>query len=242
MPPLPKSHAEVQLPPPLSLTDDGEEFVLLNDGDINKIFVFGSVEMLWELCQAEYVFMDGTFKTKPLLFFQTYILATVKAGFCIPLVYCLLPDKTGATYQSLFQLITNKCNELNFQCDPSNIIIDFEIAVIRSVWHHYRCAVLHGCFFHFQQSLWWKVQELGLVVSYKNDLAIKRWVRQTGALAFLPVDEVGLGWQFFLVPNVLNVSLQPYINYFQLTWVGTDNNPIIFDWSLECFINCTLNQ
>ena len=45
-------------------------------------------------------------------------------------------------------------------------------------------------FFYFCQSLWWKVQELGLTVRYKNNIEFQLHIKSHMALAFLPDADV----------------------------------------------------
>ena len=53
---------------------------------------------------------------------------------------------------------------------------------------------LRGCYFHFSQSLWRKVQQLGLTGAYRIDVALKRNIRKTFALGYLPVQLVRMNF------------------------------------------------
>lgn len=59
----------------------------------------------------------------------------------------------------------SRANRLQF--NPEKIFIDFEIAVIEAVNYILPLTQVHGCLFHFTQSIWRKVQEFGLVNEYK---------------------------------------------------------------------------
>ena len=51
-------------------------------------------------------------------------------------------------------------------------------------------AQIKGCFFHFCQCLWRKLQGLGLAVAYKAMPEIRTWFRMALALPMLPVAQV----------------------------------------------------
>ena len=52
---------------------------------------------------------------------------------------------------------------------PEEIMTDFELALVQSLELEFPGARIHGCYFHFAQCLWRKVQRLGLVEEYKED-------------------------------------------------------------------------
>jgi len=45
---------------------------------------------------------------------------------------------------------------------PNQVVTDFEMALMVALWAELLALRTLGCFYHFCQSLWWKVQELGL--------------------------------------------------------------------------------
>ena len=56
-------------------------------------------------------------------------------------------------------------------------------------------ADIQGCYFHFLQCLWRKVQALGLTDLYKNDPVTRRTIHSWGAaLAFVPLAFVRITW------------------------------------------------
>ena len=48
-------------------------------------------------------------------------------------------------------------------------------------------ARISGCYFHFTQSLWRHVQQLGLASLYRQNTELKKLIRLVMALGFLPV-------------------------------------------------------
>jgi len=62
------------------------------------------------------------------------------------------------------------------------------------------------CFYHINQSIWRKVQELGLAVRYKQVKQFREAVKMIPALAFLPANIVKKGnFYFFLMINLYNL-------------------------------------
>ncbi|RWS18216.1 uncharacterized protein B4U80_00328, partial [Leptotrombidium deliense] len=49
------------------------------------------------LCNADTIFMDGTFKSAPTIFSQIFTLHCYTNKIMIPAVYCLLPNKQSET-------------------------------------------------------------------------------------------------------------------------------------------------
>ena len=53
----------------VSLTQSGEDFLIVDDGDDDKILIFATEENLRHMANAEAFYMDGTFSTCPSLFY-----------------------------------------------------------------------------------------------------------------------------------------------------------------------------
>lgn len=76
----------------------------------------------------------------------------------IPLVYVLATNKDVLTYTEIMDQLKLQEPMLN----PEHIMVDFEQAAIRGDTNEFPRAEIHGCFFHFQKSIWRKIQEVGL--------------------------------------------------------------------------------
>ncbi|KAK7488153.1 hypothetical protein BaRGS_00020595 [Batillaria attramentaria] len=78
-----------------------------------------------------------------------------------------------------------------------------------------------GCLFHHTQAVWKKVQELGMVVLYRENIQIKKFVRILMALAFLPVVSVRPAFcqlrDSFLVQE--HQQLRNLVQYVEETWL-----------------------
>ena len=69
---------------------------------------------------------------------------------------------------------------------PTSMIIDFEKAAINAFQIEWPTTTVKGCYFHFTQNVWPKIQELGLQTDYINDEQLALCLRMLPALAFPP--------------------------------------------------------
>lgn len=169
--------------------NDPQQFLLYdNCNNNNRILVFASHPCLKAMSTSKHLFMDGTFATCPREFYQVYIIHAQIGHGNIPIVYALLQNKTKETYKELLLVIKSYCSSV------ISISIDFERAMIHAIEEIFDDEVcIQLCFFHLNQSIWRKVQELGLVVKYKENQQFKLAVKLISALAFLPVNIIKKG-------------------------------------------------
>jgi hypothetical protein len=111
---------------------------------------------------------------------------------------------------------------LKISLNPASIISDFESGLIETVRLQFPSARHLGCHFHFGQALFRKVQDEGLVISYRDVDTIRIFVEKCNALAFVPPAEVR--GMFDELVNLLSVpdqhQLQGFIAYFRSTWLN----------------------
>lgn len=72
---------------------------------------------------------------------------------------------------------------------PKAVMIDFEMAMVKAVQQELPGSEIRGCYFHFMQCLWRKVQELELVALYKGG-AFKNYLKSMATLPLLPQDRL----------------------------------------------------
>jgi len=87
----------------------------------------------------------------------------------IPVIFVLLPNKTKNIYTRFFELIKEHIPNIN----PNIITIDFEAATIQAIKDVFPNTQISGCNYHFNQSLWRKVQNVGLVDEYRDNEKIQ---------------------------------------------------------------------
>lgn len=141
--------------------------ILLADriGD-QRILVFAHHNMREIIAHSNRFFCDGTFKTCVRKFYQLFTIhvdigSTKYHTNIIPTIYALLPNRTVATYETLFCLIKNQIPEWN----PETITCDFEKPLIQALQHEFPNIKIVGCYTHFKRYLWRKAETLSLTKS-----------------------------------------------------------------------------
>jgi hypothetical protein len=87
---------------------NNQDFIIIDH--FNPQFItFDTAQSLQDLCEAEHVFMDGTFKSAPSPFSQLYTIhiESTVSNSTVPVVYSFLPNKTKSTYILLFNELRN---------------------------------------------------------------------------------------------------------------------------------------
>lgn len=172
---------------------DGKSFLhldFLND-EGKRIIVFAGQETENFLANGKTFFLDGTFKSCPKQFTQLYTIhvdwgSTASETNVYPAVFALLPDKTESTYRNLFI----KLKTSNPLFNPHLIKLDFETAAINACRKEFPNSIISGCNFHFNQCLWRKIQSIGLVKEYKDNIEIRQICKMCSALAYIPLNMV----------------------------------------------------
>lgn len=147
-----------------------------------------------------------------------------KRGISIPLIYALACDKTENTYVTIFK----KIKELIPEIAPIQMMTDFEKAGLNAVTKEFPAAIIKGCFYHFCQSIWRHIQQIGLQERYVNDLGFAAHIRMIPALAFAPEGDVVELFEkleaspFFEDDNEKeqNDEVQALLGYFEATYIG----------------------
>ena len=159
-------------------------------------------------------FINGTFKTAPELFFQLYTIQSCTTNRVLPCIYALLPNKQQATYTIFFKIL----KQLQHTLAPKNLTVDFEIAVLNAINTSFSGTNKKGCFFHFSQAIFQKIQSLGLQNRYKEDEHFAHKVHMLAALAFVPLPDVIDA--FKSVADESPHDAQEVIDYFEDTYIG----------------------
>ena len=219
LPPLPESIQDIAFEGEWTTTLSGETFLLHKD---DKSLIFTTEQNLRLLSQSTTVFMDGTFKSCPRLFSQLYSIHGSYRDHVIPLVYCLLCEKSRATYHAVFNKIRDRMAELDLTFSPATFITDFESAIIPALQHNFPASTHQGCYFHFTQAIWRQVQTTGLQQAYDSDERVYSSVRGLITLAFLPLITIRPAFQELENEPIVeeNHLLAALFTYFKQTWLG----------------------
>lgn len=225
LPPFPRRIQEVMLEGSWAESARGQPFLLADDGTEQKILVFSTDQNLEILSASEHVFLDGTFKVAPPFFKQMYTLHVHYLGQMIPVVFALLPCKTQEVYIRLFGIISRLCHDRRLPFHPRQIQTDFEMAAICAIRISFPLADIRGCFFHYTQAIWRKVQTLGLAGAYRESPEVKTFVRRLAVLPLVPLQELDNVWMDVHgmapaeVPGVSELC-----DYMVSTWVDDTNS------------------
>ena len=81
-PTLPQTREEIDFSGEWTRTAREEDFLLVDTGhtDRNRLVAFATVGNLEKLCEAETIYIDGTFKASPQLFYQLFTVHAVYNG------------------------------------------------------------------------------------------------------------------------------------------------------------------
>lgn len=190
----PTSINEITLAPSMCQTLKGELFLVKKN---ENLLLFTTYENCKYLSASTCWLADGTFKACPNIFEQLYVIhGSIKRGtdeIFVPLVFALMNGKNEELYNQVFCLLNEFCSENNIQIKQNNdieIITDFEKAAINSLNENFPSATHSTCFFHFCQSIYRKIQNIGLSTKYANNIEFNLLARHLPAMAFLPVDRV----------------------------------------------------
>jgi hypothetical protein len=187
IPPAPINLRGFVIPDCFKVSNIGQPFLIYDNLDEeNRMMVFGTGEFLSYLEQSSAWFADGTFRTAPKHFAQLFTIHFLKNFKAFPAVFGLLPNKKQETYVKLLEVLKAKIPHLK----PTSIMTDFEKASMNAFKLVFPEVQNHGCFFHFQQSFYRKLCELGLKTKYDSGLEFCHKMKMIPALAFVPPMQV----------------------------------------------------
>jgi hypothetical protein len=115
LPPLPQSAAAIVIPQEYTLSTTGQRFLLSQSAN-NEFITFATDTNLRLLCEADDIYMDGTFDTAPSLYSQLYTIHIFVEDRMVPVMYALMISKTTQLYVSMFQSVINESNHIALPC------------------------------------------------------------------------------------------------------------------------------
>ncbi|KAL4120569.1 hypothetical protein QTP88_013239 [Uroleucon formosanum] len=190
---------------------ENEQFLLKDNGpeSSERIIIFELDSSLEQLANADTWFIDGNFGLAPEHSLQLY-------------------RKMENTYEEMFKIILNECNNRELYPDPLYFNVDFEIAVHKAAKTVFGEHIsIRGCFYHLSQSTL-KIRNLGLSKRYKEDENFNLYYAMMDELAFLFVVKVCEGMNYLKqnCPTGAEDLLQHFDeNYVGESWNNSVNNP-----------------
>lgn len=105
-----------------------------------------------------------------------------------------------------------------------SILVDFERASKKAIEEAFPNAKIYGCYFHFSQCLFRKLQKLGLKTLYENNLVFRKKIKFLKALAFIPeIDVLDVLWDliFYLRDGEDDEAMfEEFFEYFLHAWIS----------------------
>jgi hypothetical protein len=148
----------------------------------------------------------------------------------------MLSNKSTALYREMLQQLQHNVMRLTGNDPaPTRAVCDCEISMISAIQSEFPRTTVHGCYFHFRQSLWRKVQELGMTTVYRQNRFLKKVIRKIMSLGYLPTAVVRM--IFNLVYNSRSISqlintvpaLRDFITYFQQNYITGIFRPALWN-------------
>ncbi|CAF4462764.1 unnamed protein product, partial [Rotaria socialis] len=184
------------------------------------------------ICDNSIIFLDGTFRSTPPFFDQIFTIHGLKFDCAFPCIFALLPDRKKSTYQQLFKELNAVAVSMGRTWKPDQIMSDFETSLIPAISTEFPESVHKGCYFHFSQCLYRRIQSLGLATAYSHDESVRSCCRKLMALPLLPIQEVETSFYDLraTADPTLKQQLRELFLYFDEYWI---NNIPIKMWNIH---------
>ena len=141
-----------QLGMPIFVFDEDENIALIKS-NTDTLFVFSLTLFSFAIVQCSIWNADGTFRTAPKLFSQSYTIHAHNNFSMKPIVFAALPDKYETTYSILLQALIEYAKTNNFILSPTSILIDFELSAFNAFKSFFPNANILFCHFHFAKNI-----------------------------------------------------------------------------------------
>ncbi|XP_077287951.1 uncharacterized protein LOC143912539 [Arctopsyche grandis] len=89
---------------------------------------------------------------------------------------------------------------------------DFEVAVINAIRTELPLTVHRGCFFHFSQCIFRRIQESGLQIRYREDPELALTLKMLPALEFVPANEVVPTFEYLVNTSTFPEEIQRVVD------------------------------
>lgn len=207
------------IPKKLQIDLRGNLFLRHDEGVLSedRFLIFCSDYCSKLLENSSTIMIDGTFYSAPKDFYQLIIVYGQVFNRILPLAFILSSFKKEESYQKILLKLREIVN-----LTPKHIYIDFEYALYNSVKSVNRESEIHGCIFHFGQSIWRNVQKLGLCNDYLKCPEVKKAIKRIMTLVFVPQEEITK--EFLRIVGELKdeiyKKIEKFIIYFENNYVG----------------------
>ena len=125
--------------------------------------------------------------------------------------------------EELYKAIMINIRSLLPELNPTSSMSDWESAPRIALNIFYPNTLILGCWFHFTQRIWSKVQKFGLVKTFKENNEFASYIRKLMSVPFLPASLIQPTYSFLQLPTNLiaseTVKLERISKYFKKRWL-----------------------
>ncbi|XP_049892806.1 uncharacterized protein LOC126385240 [Epinephelus moara] len=140
--------------------------------------------------------MDATFRSCPRPYRQCFTILGNHHGFVLPLVHVLMEHRTIGHDRQVLQAVKVAIRRVtHHNWRPQLVVYNFENSLKTALETDFPQAMVGGCYFHFNQSLWRKIQELRLAVPYNQDCTLAQVICKLMTLGYLPLALVQVNFK-----------------------------------------------
>ena len=104
----------------------------------------------------------------------------------LPVAFAIMSGKRTKDYEIIFQWIKDNHHQLALK----TITCDFEAAIWNAASQVFQQVSIHGFLFHWNQSVYRKIQDSGLQTAYHERKDVFQFCRKLMALPFLPAEYI----------------------------------------------------
>ena len=147
--------------------------------------------------------MDATFRCCPSLYTQFFTIMGKYREWVTPLAMVLMEGRQTGDYR---QVLTGLAREVQrvtgHRWRPRKVICDFELALVNADKTQLPHTQIGGCYIHFAQNLWKRIQDLGLARPYRTSRRLKKCLRRLMSLGYLPWPLVQINFNLLRTPRL----------------------------------------
>ncbi|CAF3764697.1 unnamed protein product [Adineta steineri] len=98
----------------------------------------------------------------------------------------------------------------------TDLLIDSEPGLTKAIKHQFPNSQHKGCYFHYNQSIYKKIQSRGLSSQYDNGEEVRSYARKLMAFPLLPLEKMNLASEYLFENHP--PYPEPFFDYFQSFW------------------------
>ncbi|CAF3813318.1 unnamed protein product [Rotaria sp. Silwood1] len=157
LPPIPKTLEDIVIPDTLKFLENGDPFLIFDNPAPNHIITLCSPQVLIELSKCFYWLADGTFRSAPQKFVQSYSIHGRTEWGIHPFIHIAMCGRKQEHYELIFQGLFDYANRNDTKLQPSSIMFDFEQAASNGSLSTLKHSSVLYCHFHYCRSIWRQV-------------------------------------------------------------------------------------